>query len=128
MPIPGGIGERRIEIAEILCQSDRSARHFEGTAEQELPDENELEESAGSRIAVHGVIEMIGSARTRKRRGQLAPDHSVGDGDGCTQHPADHRLGPVHRIDEEGNRDERTDPNHQRHIQANGLEQAKPTL
>ena len=81
------------EVAEVLGQADRTRRDFERTAEEKLPDEQEFEQPADPRLAIDRIIEMISSARARKRGRQLAPDHAVARATKAAEDPADHRLG-----------------------------------
>ncbi len=127
-PVPGRAVERGEEITEVLRHAEGPGGDLERSAEEELPDEEELEQATGAALAVDGVVEVVGAARAREGRRQLAPDHPVANGNDAAEHPAEHRLRAQHRAEQCGDGDERPDPHHHRHVQADRLEQTQPPL
>ena len=127
-PVPGRAVQRGEEVAEVLRQADRAGGDFERAAEEELPDEEELEQPAGPALAVDGVVEVVGPARAREtpRPARSRP---------CRRRARPARRGssrssPAGRpsCHEGRDRDERPDADHHRHVQADRLEQAEPPL
>src|SRR5437763_972388 len=68
------------------------------------------------------------SARSRQRRAELAPHHPVAQHDHQRDEPAEHRLRAAQRGHEERDRDERSDPDHVRHVERRGVNQAEAAL
>ena len=66
------------------------------------------------------------TAGLREGRAQLRPHKAVTRHQQRAQHPAEHRLRPVHRRDDQGNGDERPHPDHVDHVQGGGVPQADP--
>ena len=63
--------------------------------------------------------------RCRAAPPQFAPHQPVAQHEHRGHHPADQRLRPAHRGDEQRNRDERPDADHVGHVERRGLHQAK---
>ncbi|KAJ3084926.1 hypothetical protein HK102_000512, partial [Quaeritorhiza haematococci] len=127
-PVPCRLLQDGKEERGVLRQPDRPGRDLQGAAEQELPDEQELERAARPGIPVGRIEEVIRPPGARERRGQLAPDEAVGQRHQGAEDPPQHRLGPAHRGDDGRYGDEGPHAHHHRHVQADRLQQAQSTL
>ncbi len=115
----------RPDVARIAGEADVARGNLERPAEDELPDEEERDQSAEALAAI-GLAEVhVTAAGARHRRAELAPDQAVGDRDEHRHEPAEQRLRPPQPGHEERNRDEGTDPNHVRHVERGRLQQAE---
>ena len=119
-------GDSGPQVVEILRKPDVTRGDFQRAAQYELPDEQECHHSPEGFPAKTVTQIDITSAGSGHRRAQLAPNQRVRDGDEHGQQPAHHRQRPVERRHERGNRDERPDADHVRHVQRRGLHQAEP--
>ena len=114
------------QVVEILRKADVTRGDLQRPAQDELPDEQKRHQSSEG-FAAKTVAQIdVTAARARHGRAQLAPDQRVRHRDEDGHQPADHRLGPVERRHEGGNRDERPDADHVGHVQRRGLQQAEP--
>ena len=118
--------EGRPEIPEVLRKADVARRDLEGTAQDELPDEEKRREAAPLLAAVPLAKVDVASARSRHRRSELAPDHAIRNHDEQRNDPSEHRLWTAERGHEQRDRDERPDSHHVGHVESSGLEQAEP--
>src|SRR5206468_2630557 len=107
-------------------KADVPGRDLEGATEHELPDEEKAHEAAHRLRAIALAQIPERAARSRHRRPELAPDHAVAHDDHQGDEPAQHRLWTAQRGHEERDRDERPDPDHVRHVERRGVNQAEP--
>ena len=114
------------EVAEVVREADVSRGNLEWSAEHKLPDKQKPHEPAerlGS-VPLPQVPER--AARARHRRAELAPDHTVAYHNHQRDEPAEHGLGTAERGHQQRDRDERTDPDHVRHVERRRVYQAEP--
>ena len=97
--------------------------HRERRAEGELQDEEERQPAADPR-AVHRAQVAHRAAGLRQRGAELRPDQAVAHDEQCAEHPAQHRLRPVHRRDHQRDGDERPDADHVDHVQRGRVPEA----
>ena len=120
-------GDSFPDVAEVLREAVVARRDLERPVQHELPHEQKTHQPAERRwtVALAQIAER--SARPRHRRAQLAPYHPVAQHDDERDRPAEHRLRAAERRHEERDRDERSDPDHVRHVERRGVQQAKAT-
>src|SRR2546430_14258325 len=116
------------EVAKVLREADVAGRDLEGAAEHELPDEEKAHQPAHALRAIAPAQIPERSAGSRQRRPELAPHHTVAQHHHQRDEPAEHRLRAAQRGHEERDRDERSDPDHVRHVQRRSVDQTEAAL
>ena len=109
-------GHSRPQIIQILRKANVARGDFQRTAQDELPDEKKGHQSSKGFPAETVAQINITAARTRHGRAEFAPDQRVRDSNEHGHHPTEHRLRPLKRRHERGDRDERPDADHVGHV------------
>ena len=117
--------EIRPDIPRVAREPDVARSDFERPAEDELPDEEKRDQPAEALASVGLAKVDVAAAGTRHRGAELAPDQAVGNGDEHRHEPSEHGLRAPERGHEDRDGDERTDPDHVRHVQRGRLQQAE---
>ncbi len=105
------------DVRRVLRQPDAARGNRQRRAERELPDEQKRHQAAQLARAVNLGQVTIRAAGAGHRRAQLGPDQPVADDQERAEDPAEHRLRPAHRRDDQRDRDERADADHVDHVQ-----------
>ncbi len=111
------------EVVEIVRKADAAAGHREWRRKHDLPNHQEREPASRAARSVGFAKIVVTPTRLGHRRAQFRPDQAVAERQQRSHQPAQHRLGPAHRGQEEGNGDVGTDPHHVRDGQRGGLDQ-----
>ena len=119
------LGEPGPEVAGVLAEADEPGGDLQGAAEHERPDEQEGHQPPPLRRAVGLAQETVAAPRAGKGGPQLAPHLPVAEHDERAHPPAEQRLRAAHGRHEEGDRDERTDPDHVGHVEGGRVEKAE---
>ena len=115
----------RPEVARVLGKADVARGNLQRTRQDELPDEQERHQ-APHLLASEALAQvLVGAARARHRRAEFTPDQAVRDDDDQRDEPSQQGLRPAKGGHQERDRDEWPDPDHVRHVQRGGLEQAE---
>ena len=109
--------QRRIEVARILRETDRSRSHDQRSTERELPDVEERDQTAGAAGSVDFTQEGVGAAGLRQCCSQLCPDQPIAKRESRAEYPAEHGLRTAHSSDDERQSDERADAHHLQHVE-----------
>jgi hypothetical protein len=118
----------RPNVFDVLRESDIAGRNLERSAQNELPDKKERHQSA-EREPPESFTEInVSASRSRHSRPEFTPNHCVRNGNQDSYEPSEHRLGAIQCRHESGNGYERANPDHIRHVECGGLEQAKAPL
>ena len=115
--------QRRPEVLRVLREPDAARGHRQRGAERQLEDEQERQPAADT-WTVHGAQVLDRPARAGQGGAEFRPHQPVAHGEQRAEHPADHGLRPVHRGDDERDRDERPHADHVDHVQRGGVPEA----
>src|SRR5436853_6001834 len=115
-------------MAQLLTEAEVPGVVLEVDTELELTQEEKAHQPPDrlGAIALAQVPER--PAGSRQRRPELAPDHAVAQDDHQCDEPAEHGLRTAERGHEERDRDERSDPDHVRHVERCGVNQPEAAL
>ena len=113
------------DVTQVVRKPDVSGCDLEGPAQYELPYKEKGHQAAGFLRPV--ALAQVGerAARARHRGTELAPDGAVAQDGDQRDGPAEHRLRAAERRHEQRDRDERPDPDHVRHVERRGVQQAE---
>src|SRR2546425_13053273 len=99
-------------VAGIFRKTDVTRCDLQRSAEDELPDEKKCYQAAIAFPAKTFAQVDVASSRSRHGGAQLAPDHSVGNSDGSSNEPAQHRLWSSQRRHQQRDCDKWPDADH----------------
>ena len=122
------VGQARQKDPQILRQADGSTSDFQGAGEEDLPNEEEGKHAPPGPRAESFAQEDVGAARGGPRRAELGHDHAVRKRDDRADDPGQIGLRPRQGLQNQGDGDERTDPDHVRHVDGHGVQQPQPSL
>ena len=121
----GQIGQ---EHSQVLDKADVAAGDLERPGEKDLPDEEEGQHPAPRARAEALPQEHVGAAGGGFRRAELGHDHAVGQRDDGPDHPSEIRLRACEGLQDQGDRDERPDPDHVGHVDRGRIQQSQPAM
>ena len=111
------------DIRRVLREADVSARQRERNEEQQLPNEEKGRQPSRP-VCAEGFAQVrIRAAAARKARTQLGKAQPVAECDDCARDPRPHRDRPVHRRNDQRNRDQRAGADHRRDVDCDGAAQ-----
>ena len=121
-------GHSRPQVVEVLGHADVAGGDLHGTADDELPDEQERHETPPGPGTKALAEPSIGAAGSGQGGAEFTPDQGIGQGDRERHEPSEQRLRPAQRGHEKRNGDERPHADHVRHVQRRGWQHGEPAL
>ena len=108
----------------VLRETDSARTDGKRREKHCLPDKQKTHHAAQRLRAVSLREVAIRAAGSRHGGAQLGPHHPVTERHQGADQPSENRLGPIHFRQEDGDGEERADPNHLQHVRRCGSSQA----